>query len=441
MRVAACRALLLAGLALAPALPAQVSGVPEGGVVVDRVLAVVGSRVILASQVDEALFQRYPQGLPTDSAALREARREELELLIDAELMVLEAERDTTIKVTPEQVQEAVEETYRSARQRYPTDAAFRQDLAAAGFNTPEEYRAWLTEEQRRALLIQGLEAARQAEGKIRSVPPTEAELRAFFEREKGRLQQRPPLLSFRQVVVSPRASDAARAAARALGDSIVAELRAGADFATAARRFSQDPGSREQGGELDWFRRGTMVQEFEAVAFSFRPGFISDPVESPFGFHIIQVQRIQGPEVKARHILLRPAMGQAEADSARALAERVRQALLAGASLDSLQRIHHDRSSQGEFSQIPEPNLPPPYAAALQNLEPGRVGPLVELTDDDPRQTKYAIVRLTTRTAGGEPRYEDVVDMLRRELSRQIGVRRYLDRLRASTHIEIREP
>lgn len=409
--------------------------------VVDRVVAVVGARAILASQVDEAVFQRFPQGLPTDEAELRRVKRDELALLIDAELMVIEAQRDTAIKVSPEQVQESVEETYRAARQRYPTDAAFRADLAAAGFNTPEEYRAWLIDEQRRALLIQAVEAARQADGKIRSVPPTEAELRAFFEREKPRLQPRPPLVTFRQVLVAPQATEAAKAVTRQLGDSIAASIRAGADFATAARRFSQDPGSREQGGELDWFRRGSMVQEFEAVAFGFRPGFISDPVESPFGFHIIQVQRVQGSEVKARHILLRPVIGQPEADSARALAARIREALQAGASMDSLQRLHHDRSVQGEFAQVPESNLPANYLEALANLGPGQVAPLVPMEDADPRHTKYAIIRLTARTPGGEPRFEDVQDLLRRELSRQIGVRRYLDGLRASTHVEVREP
>jgi peptidyl-prolyl cis-trans isomerase SurA len=432
---------LVAGLLLATPGAAQAPLAADTVLVVDRIVAVVGTRPILASQVDEALFTRFPQGLPTDPEVLRSARREQLESLIEAELMVLEAERDTTIKVSSEQVQESVEQTFRNARARYPSEAAFRQDLANAGFNTPEEYRSWLLEEQRRTLLIQSLEAARQAQGKIRSVNPTEAELRAFFERQRPHLQPRPPLVSFRQVVVSPRATAQAKAVTRALGDSIAAELRRGADFATAARRFSQDPGSREQGGELDWFRRGTMVQEFEEVAFNFRPGFISDPVESPFGFHIIQVQRVQPAEVKARHILLRPEIGQEQADSARVLAERLRSALVAGASLDSIIRLHHDRSGQTDFTQITESNLPQPYLEALEGVRPGEVAPVVVLPDADPAQSRYAVVRLTNRTPGGEPRFEDVVGLLRGELARQIGVRRYLDTLRNSTYIEIREP
>ena len=63
------------------------------------------------------------------------------------------------------------------------------------------------------------------------------------------------------------------RRARSAQADSIVLELRRGADFATAAKRFSQDPGSKDQGGSLNWFRRGVMVPEFERVAFALKPG------------------------------------------------------------------------------------------------------------------------------------------------------------------------
>jgi len=72
--------------------------------------------------------------------------------------------------------------------------------------------------------------------------------------------------------------------------EALAKQLRARADFAELARKFSEDPGSKENGGDLGFFDRGRMVAEFDQVAFSLPQNQISDPVRSQFGYHIIEV-------------------------------------------------------------------------------------------------------------------------------------------------------
>ncbi|MDX5477414.1 MAG: peptidylprolyl isomerase, partial [Cyclobacteriaceae bacterium] len=89
------------------------------------------------------------------------------------------------------------------------------------------------------------------------------------------------------------------------------------ADFQTLAREHSQDPGSAMMGGELGFFRRGELAPEYEATALGLKPGEISDPVETMFGFHMIQLLERRGNTFNTRHILIRPLPSEEDIKSA----------------------------------------------------------------------------------------------------------------------------
>ena len=215
-------------------------------------------------------------------------------------------------------------------------------------------------------------------------------------------------------------------------------ELRRGADFATAAKRFSQDPGSKDQGGSLNWFRRGVMVPEFERVAFSLKPGVVSDPVESPFGYHIIQVERVQPGEVQARHILLIPDIDSIHVDSARALADSVRRPAPAGASFDSLQRaaarpVGREAGGQRARGQAARGLR---QGVRQRRLRRGRAGVHFPARG---RASSSSSLQVTGRRPQGDIRYEDVRDKIREQLASSSRSARYIDRLRRSTYVDIR--
>jgi len=409
-------------------------------VVVDQVVAVVGNRPVLASQVDEEIFSRQAQGvkLPDTPEGLLAVRQQVISSIIDEELLVQQALRDTSITVTDQEIADGVEQQIRKVRANFTSEVDYRNELRKAGFQTPEEYRRWLTDQQRRAALQNRLIDKLRTEGKLKAVAPTEQEMKEYFEAQKGNLGNRPATVSFRQIAVTPQPTAEARAQSRAQADSIVLELRGGADFAVAAKRFSQDPGSRDQGGSLNWFRRGVMVPEFERVAFTLKPGVVSDPVESPFGWHIIQVERAQPAEVQARHILLTPAIDSANIDGARSLAEAVRARLLAGASFDSLQRIHHDRSAEREAENVPADKLPETYAKVIGEADSGAVLPVFSLPGSGGRD-QFIVLQVTGRRPAGDIRYEDVKDRIRQQLGQELAIRRYLDKLRKGTYVDIR--
>ena len=412
----------------------------QNTVPVDRIVAVVGTTPILASQLDEELAQAQAAGqaIPQDSAGRAALRRRLLSTLVETELLVQQAEHDTTVKVTEQEVQDAVEQTVRNVRGRFASETEFQQQLRLAAFGGVEEWRRWLTENQRREILrTRLLENLRQRE-KIKPIPPSDAQMRAYWDENKGQAQQRPANASFRQIVILPRPDSAARARALATAESLVVVLRGGADFAELARRLSTDSTTRDSGGTLGWFRRGTMVKAFEETAFRLRPGEISDVVETDFGFHIIQVQRIQPAEVLARHILIAPDVSPAQVESGRRLADSVRAALARGASFDSLAQRYGDQNVPKLAEGVAIAQLAPEYQRLFTADSTMGLKPVLELGAAGARP-QFVVLEVTARQAEGEVTYDDVRDQIRTQLAQELGVRHYVDQLRRQTYIDIR--
>jgi peptidyl-prolyl cis-trans isomerase SurA len=437
-RVIALTLLLLGSGALA--LPAQ-NTTPDS--TVDRIVAVVGKVPILLSQVDEAIFSAQVQ-MPDDAGAQQRLRRQYLDSLVAQELYVQAAEQDTMVKVTEQEVTDNVDRLVKDVRGRFKTELEFSQALQQAGFPSIDAWKGMMQEQQRRALLKSRYEQILTDDGKLKPRNPTDKELRDFYSllMTEGGIPDDPATVSVRQIIVAPRAPDSARARARALADSIAKELRNGADFATAARRFSQDLATKDKGGELDYFRRGAMVKEFENAAFSLKPGQISDPVESPYGYHIIQVERAQPTEVQARHILIIPTVDSAAAAAARSRIDSIAAAVARGASFDSLQRLYHDPTEEKRIDKFPVPQLLQEYATATTGLDSGQVSKPFALRDpNDTLRSKWAIVQVIGRTAAGKRSFESAKDQLHTMLAAELGERAYVSELKARTYVDIRFP
>src|ERR1019366_10610521 len=115
--------------------------------------------------------------------------------------------------------------------------------------------------------------------------------------------------VSFKQIIVAPKANAAALAAAKAKAESLLVVIQKGGDFETIAKKESMDLTSRDEGGALPYVRRGLMVEQFDRGIFSGMPPGTVAPfvVETAFGFHIIRIARGQPAQVKSSHILIVP--------------------------------------------------------------------------------------------------------------------------------------
>jgi len=429
--------------------PLRAQAPVPAGTVVDRVVAVVGDSVILKTDLDERVFRLLAargQTMPEDPAVLDRLYREALEGAIN-ELLVIQAAARDSITVEDSEVTRLVDREIARQRQALGGELAFTQAIRETGM-TLNEYREELAVQIRRQRMIDAYISSLQRER--RPPPVTEAEAREFFESQRQNLGQRPATISFEQVVVRPRPTEAAREAARAEAEEILEQLRNGADFEEMARRYTDEPGGRERAGDLGWFRMGQMVPEFERAAFSLPPGAISNVVETSFGFHIIKVERVKGGERHARHILIIPEMTEEDYARTQEIAREVAQRMREGEPIDSLVARYGDPALQAPNSLLAPrvgpllrdglADLPGPYANALANVEEGQVLEPFRLTGVGEGQ-HWVVVRVTELTEAGEYSWDDpeLRSRVREQLERQKLMEELIRELRTRTHVEIR--
>ena len=157
----------------------------------------------------------------------------------------------------------------------------------------------------------------------VKTPPPAdEATLRKRYEEEKARFAEPERRLASHILVRVPEDGDAA-AAERKAADLARQATAAGADFAALARANSEDPGSRENGGDLGWVEQGTMVAPFEEALFAMKAGEVRGPVKTDFGWHVLQLREIkEGAGVSFEQAREELAREQAQADRERAFSD-----------------------------------------------------------------------------------------------------------------------
>lgn len=419
----------------ANARPAAPAPVPFA---VDRVIAVAGERPILWSEVLEEYNTRRAQGMPIppDTVEHRKLVERIIDELIDAEMLVQKAVVEK-VEVVDGDVLPDVETQLKKIRDQFKSDQEFRTALAGAGFGTPEEYRKTLIEAAKRQAVQRKLIDKMKGDGKLIRAVVSEADVFEMYERNRTTLPKRPAQVTFRQIVISPSPSVAAKARAKVKIDSLLIEIQRGGNFELIAKRESMDPSNKETGGDLGWNRRGIMVPEFDRMMFALPPGVISPVIETNFGYHIIRVDKVQPSEVKARHILIIPTLDSTDERRARALADSVATVWRAGARYDSLSPRFHDPDEVKAFNDpFPRAELPGAYIEALKNLKVNDISAPFAIENQRRGTRKFVVFQLLSTAEEGMYSVGEVRERIRDQLIQERSMRRFIDNLRAESFV-----
>ena len=291
------------------------SQVSENRIKIDGVSSVIGDYVILDSDIDKMMIEIESQGVSTKSIT----RCELLGKLMEDKLYAHHAIQDS-IEVSDQEVYDYVDQSisyfidqlgsiekvlnfYKKS-----SEISFRQELFE------------INKTQRLSSLMQS--------SIVGDVEITPEEVRQFFESiPEIELPVFGTELEISQIVIQPKVSEQEekRIINQLLSFKSDVEER-GLSFSSKAILYSQDPGSRSNGGKYTLNRkRPRMVKEFRDVAFALQEGEISEPFKTDFGWHILVVDKIRGQEIEIKHILLTPKIDASDLDNARAIIDTLR--------------------------------------------------------------------------------------------------------------------
>ncbi|MCX6539161.1 MAG: peptidylprolyl isomerase [Acidobacteria bacterium] len=268
-----------------PAAPARspATTAPEGAAKpvpaqLPDVVAKVNGEDVTRAELDMAvrtLEQRARNTVPPEQ---RDAvYRQVLDRIIGFHLLAQEA-RSRKIVAAPWDVDKQLGDL----KKQFPNEAAFNQMLQARGVSFDQ-----LRKETEDTLAVnQMLQAEIEPQVKVQ-----DADLKTFFDQNKPRFHQAESVHASHILIRADEKADVVtKTKAKAQADDLLKQLRRGAKLPDLAKKFSQDPGSAQNGGDLGFFNRGQMVAPFDQAAFALKPGQMSGVVETPFGYHIIQV-------------------------------------------------------------------------------------------------------------------------------------------------------
>lgn len=261
----------------------------------DKIIAKVNDFIILNSELEQSALQFSMNGRYVDE----KTKCKLFETLVINKMMIAKAEMDS-VTVEPGMVEQQVNNRLESVmRQNQWDEEDVRKNMGKTIDELRDEYFPYIEEQ----MILERMQ------GQITSgITVTPAEVTEFYNSiPKDSLPFFSLEVEVGHIVMKPTVGEKAKAEAREKLEGIRQRVLSGEDFEELARIYSEDPGSKQFGGELGFFSRGQLVPEYEAASLKLKPGEMTGIVESVFGFHFIQMIERRGNKFNTRHILIKP--------------------------------------------------------------------------------------------------------------------------------------
>ena len=364
--------------------------------VIDKTVALVGNSMILLSQIESEVKMMQFQGYVSD----RDLRCEVLENMMVSKLFYTQAQLDS-LAVNPDMVEASLNERVDNILSQLGGEAEVEKYFGKPLHMLREEWRDVFVEQN----LAQ--EMQREVAGKVSEVTPKEVQ--QYYRRtSKDSLPVIPTQYQYSQIVLYPNVERAAMAVRERLLE-FRQRILDGEKFSLLATLYSEDPGSAMKGGELGMASRTIFWPAFSDAAMALKEGQVSPIVETPDGFHLIQMIRKDGDMFNARHILLKPRYTVEDRDSAFIRLDSIRNVILADSITfqQGAWKFSEDTKSRTNGGLVADPNTGAPFFdvdnlkpadfKVLQNMKEGEISAPFESVDDEGRSgnTVYKIVRL----------------------------------------------
>tara|TARA_B100000965_G_scaffold393980_1_gene405594 strand:+ start:3044 stop:4348 length:1305 start_codon:yes stop_codon:yes gene_type:complete len=270
----------------------------QEGVLLDKISAVVEGEIVLLSDVvlaANALATQQRINPNTDPEKYKDLLKMSSESMIEQLVIIKMAEADS-VEVLDKDVERALDRQIENIISQAGGKEAAEQALGRKISDFKRSYR----DDMKGKLL-----AEKYTTSLTSGISVTRGEVINFYNTYKDSMGSFPTLYKTRHILLEINPSESSSKESLLKIKKIREEIINGLSFDSAAKKYSEDPGSKDLGGNLGYVPRGSFVQEFEEAAFTLDINILSEPIKTKYGYHLMEILRRSGEKVEVRHILI----------------------------------------------------------------------------------------------------------------------------------------